>query len=1424
MKRKTFLFICLLFTMLVSAGNVTTEQAEQIATQFLNKHLRTGARWDMKIAQKQSLSLNDAADVTAYYVFNVGNNEGFVMVSGSDLAPQVLAYADHGKFEKESIPANMQAWLQSYSDQISYLEQTGGKNEAPRQTIQRNAVSPLLTSTWGQESPYWNMCPVDPTTNQLCYTGCVATALAQVINYHKYPSQTIAAIPAYTTETRSISMPEIGVTTIDWDNMLDTYNGYETTENKNAVAQLMLLCGQAVAMDYTSAASGSSTQACAKALKSYFGFDASVRALERYAFSTTTWEQIIYDELAASRPVLYGGSSLGGGHEFVIDGYSTDGLFHVNWGWNGSCDGYFLLSVLNPYNNSGAGASSTKDGYSIEQDAVIGIKHGTDEVISERFSVVSISNTGDATVTRSSSENDFTGISIQLKGYNMTGDTHHFALNLALVNSVDEVITTIASNVEADKDNFYGWGALTFSNCTFGTGLSDGDYYIVPVSKTENSEDWELCWGANVYRIKASIVGNTLTLTNPTVNLSATIQATGNAKVLEKVPLTAQVTNNGSYFNGYVYLAVNGYLDSGRILEAQAGETVNFDIDFVPSSAGNKTLLLAYKGDNGYVIFGSGEVNVASDLDCVVNVTNATNGIVGEDKVTATVDITNNASDYDDYILLRLFKYDSSSSNYTYVDIQSQHLTLASGETTTLDFEFSGLENTQQYLLSLMYYKAGNTVQDASATFTTQMLQDGDLFTARTEENVSMTFKVISAADKTCQVGAGESTGVVTIGESTSNSTNMAPYDNYYKYSTVQMLYTPDEIGQKGKITKIAYKVASSTSCPTTSVKIYMGHKSGIFSSTSDYVTSSNLTLVYSGSPTLGSSTGWETLTLNQNSFTYNGTDNLVIVITKSCSNYKSGLKYSCFTGSGYMLYRNSDSDTSYGNITNTSTSYSTATTRPSVKFTIETLPVAIPTTTRGIITIPSTVNNYKVVSIGEKAFNNCTSVSGVKIPGTITDLQTNAFYGCTGLIGITSKIRFPFAVVSSVFNSIPTNATLYVPYGSKERYESTNGWNGFESIVEMEPEDGDVFTAKTDEDVDMTFKIVSTSDMTCRVTTGNESVSAFVPTIPSATPDYITIPDEVNGFTITGIDSHAFIGCNALTSVSIPGNVSSIGDAVFEGCDNLVSVYIDVVTPVAISESVFPNRANATLYVPASSKSSYETADYWKEFKIIKEMPDKVNNAIDLADAIGCRGGLVVQPIILKNNESIVGFQFDLLVSEGVTVAQDADGKYMATLTERKADHLLSVNKVGERLYRFVSISMNNAEFNGTDGTILNVKLKIDESVVVGTYEVKVQNTELINVVKDNIYSVKNMAALTVQDAEPGDVNGDFSVSVTDVTGIIGYILNDPPAIFIEYAAHMNDDKKISVTDAVIVIDKILHDGVNTQNRAPKQMGPEPQ
>ena len=486
MKTIKFLFLSLLLLLSAqtNAGPVTFSQAEQKAREFLDKQGTPHKGRNMKLAKKTPQMKGYSDEGSAFFVFNIGDNEGFVMVSGDDCTPPILGYTSEGTFEPETMPAHVRAWFDGIAEQLAYLQENGSDNALPRLANNRAAIEPMLKSTWGQGAPYNNQCPMDPVTGERCVTGCVATALAQVVNYHKHPAQTLATIPAYTSGSgnSAISMPAINVTAIDWPNMRNNYNSNSTQVQQDAVAKLMLLCGQGLNMTYSSSGSGAYTYNDVSVLQYYFGYDRTTRILSRDYYGTEAWESIIYNELSARRPVIYSAQSVNAGHSFVIDGYDEDGLFHINWGWDGSYDGFFLLSVLNP--NSGDGMGAKKDGgsgYSYCQEAVVGIQHGTDDVVYELMTVFNITNTGDSILTRTSSDEDFTNISIQVKAYNKSGLTrNNFGLGLVLLDANGQWVDDLSSVSWESLNNHYG-GIPTFSELSFGADLPDGEYYIVLV-------------------------------------------------------------------------------------------------------------------------------------------------------------------------------------------------------------------------------------------------------------------------------------------------------------------------------------------------------------------------------------------------------------------------------------------------------------------------------------------------------------------------------------------------------------------------------------------------------------------------------------------------------------------------------------------------------------------------------------------------------------------------------------------------------------------------------------------------------------------------------------------------------------------------------------------------------------------------------
>ena len=381
MRSKLLLLFSFFVTMTMMAGPVTKDEAAQKAQAFINgkNKQRPGGPRRVKLAHRQMKLVQAAQENALYYVFNVGEEDGFVIVSGDDRTPAVLGYTDSGSFSTNQMPDNMRAWLQGYADQIAWLQaHPEVENEVfLAGTPVKQPIEPLVATVWNQNSPYNDLCP-EYATGEKSATGCVATAMAQVMKYHEWPQAQTSAVPGYDKDysnSSCIPVAALPATTFSWD-MVDDYRAGYSSAQGTAVATLMQYCGASLKMNYGEQ-SGTNTALVAGALKDYFDYASTTTYKDRSYYSYANWIELLYNELAQGRPMVYSGQSSGGGHAFVCDGYEGEDYFHINWGWGGMSDGYFKLSALNP-NEQGIGGSSSQDGYHFGQGAVVGIQKNGD--------------------------------------------------------------------------------------------------------------------------------------------------------------------------------------------------------------------------------------------------------------------------------------------------------------------------------------------------------------------------------------------------------------------------------------------------------------------------------------------------------------------------------------------------------------------------------------------------------------------------------------------------------------------------------------------------------------------------------------------------------------------------------------------------------------------------------------------------------------------------------------------------------------------------------------------------------------------------------------------------------------------------------------------------------------------------------------
>ena len=701
MQRKVLSICLLLLPLMLMAAPITQEQAKQKASEFMTGHPKM-AKGRMLKAAKAPLKMQQAKTAASYYVFNVGEQEGFVVVSGDDRTPAILGYAASGSFDAANIPANMQAWLQGYEDQISKLDQYPA---AQTSVASHEAIAPLIKSTWGQGAPYNLMCPIDPTNNEGSYSGCVATAMAQVMNYYKYPEMTTAAIPAYTTDYYGFSMRAIAKTTIDWDNMLDQYDESATEAQQQAVAQLMLLCGQSVKMDYTAYGSYTYSNYVTTALSKYFGYDKNVHYAIRNLYRAAEWDAIIYQELQEGRPVIYRGSSLMDGHAFIIDGYSEDGLYHVNWGWNGNYDSYFLLSVLDPY-IEGNNTIITPDNFNFYQEAVVGIQKPTEAEPSEdALALATDYLIIDSYQTEFERQADSTFVlPVYISMVNLTATTRSFDIGCGIYNDQNEQVEAVKLFTKRNLAYYdYAWNSVTL---TLPATLPDGTYSIKAVSRPINTDKWLIGSGDFEYSIGLTIKDNVAyTSSFGTFDLSGTIVSTIEQPTLgSPVPLRATITNNGRNFNQAMNLIVNGSSVGGFHIEAEAGETVNVDLGYIPTRSGANEVRLQQERYNGTIVAASGIVNIlgseSTQLLFGFNVKDRrVNASVPHTNLDVTTLIHNNSRNaYNKRAIIVLYKR-NNDNGWDIVQERPLDMTLAGDTDSLLQLSFEGLENYTDYYL-----------------------------------------------------------------------------------------------------------------------------------------------------------------------------------------------------------------------------------------------------------------------------------------------------------------------------------------------------------------------------------------------------------------------------------------------------------------------------------------------------------------------------------------------------------------------------------------------------------------------------------------------------------------------------------------------------------------------------------------------------
>lgn len=377
-------------TLQISARNIQPQEALKRALQ--SEQTTDGAKHTQSVDKSELYKLAYSSPTGSYHVFNRLTG-GYIVVSGDDEACPLLADVSDGVFSTDSVAPAAQSMLNHYDSQIQMLSQTNDRMPGLMDYYSEwEDIPALMTTKWNQNNPYNIYCPI--IEGRTAYTGCVATAMAQVIrhigyyNGNGYRSQNGVNYKGEAIEF------DFGANTFDFDAMYDT--GVNTTaEEIDQVGRLMLACGLSVGMGYGISGSAASSLSVPNALIDHFGYDSNhTRLYDHENYSQAEWEKMIYDELRLNRPIYYSGSNGSMGHAYVVDGYKTAGLYHINWGWGGMSDGYYRLNVLNP---AQVGIGGGNGGYNLGQNMVFAVPPGAQPGTDKRNLYGSISYVGDNT-------------------------------------------------------------------------------------------------------------------------------------------------------------------------------------------------------------------------------------------------------------------------------------------------------------------------------------------------------------------------------------------------------------------------------------------------------------------------------------------------------------------------------------------------------------------------------------------------------------------------------------------------------------------------------------------------------------------------------------------------------------------------------------------------------------------------------------------------------------------------------------------------------------------------------------------------------------------------------------------------------------------------------------------------------------------
>ena len=460
-------------------------------------------------------------------------------------------------------------------------------------------------------------------------------------------------------------------------------------------------------------------------------------------------------------------------------------------------------------------------------------------------------------------------------------------------------------------------------------------------------------------------------------------------------------------------------------------------------------------------------------------------------------------------------------------------------------------------------------------------------------------------------------------------------------------------------------------------------------------------------------------------------------------------------------------------------------------------------------VTIPNSVT-----SIGEWAFYNCSRLTSVTIGNSLTSIGKHAF-DCENLTTVVSLIENPYKIGNDVFSQNTTkNATLYVPVGSSEKYKAVDGWKNFVLISEIE-----YIPDPKPEAVTVTVKNCSRVYGEANPTFEYETIGALLngtpeinceatPTSPVGNYQIIASKGSVTNNNVTFVSgvltvTKAMLTVTADNCTMTQGGQKPELTLTYSGFKNDETASVLTTRPTA--SCVATSESNTGEYEITVSGGEAQNYDFTYVAGTLTIEPT-AGRQLFASNITAYKGKQVEMPVSLTNEQTIAGFQFDLKLPTGISVAKSGNN-YLASLTSRASGLDISVSKLESGDYRFVAFSNEANNISGNSGEVLTITLDIPQTATIGESTITIKNvvlTAIVNETSQSVYADNATSTLSVQNFTLGDTNGDGFINVTDVAGIVTHVSGQTQTNFHEIAADVNNDGLVDANDVTAEINTV--------------------